>query len=350
MVQISANIMFNVAKKPCQKFLVEKRESEIVIKWIPAKVGQKIYNPDELATFIGDTEKLIYYCLVDQDNDNELIKRIKAYWLRWGPLIPIKRNSRAEYCEISLGQLLVLMWTCYAFKEIWTCNDEMLREVERLNNITRIMDFLEGISSTAFGNIERKYWYPVPNDNFLNNGDNCLFKWEFSEKIPDNKLPILYFPNIPAEFEFQEEKINWVREAVLQCIANYLRKQSIRFTPEVRGDEIYLIGHTQNLYLAYFISSTVGNRRFMLCPACSQLLPDSEAYKKTKINKWYKEQKTPRKLKKRLRYYIHSGEITHDQYKDWGREINDLFEQGMEESEIWSMIRKRILKQRKQES
>lgn len=337
--EFPAKLQFLPKKRPCKNvsFYTETLKNSIVLEWVPGDSSETIKASD-FERFLSDTKTLLktysdvcFFAISKINNSNE-IKKMESltlsYWGEWGPIILTKSNS------IRIDELLFLGYWYYILRIFWSESTDLeFIPLQGLFNNIKAQSLSEPAGDSSRSPM---YWYPF----FDFTGDR-LVTW-----VPLSKKPsefMLLFKH-PAQkdlnrLEFGTGRIDWVKQNILQNIANYISRHKLFFEASVRGNEIHFTGCTTDLFLAFLVNEVVVTKQkgieYCHCGCGKPIPPGRKFYATDKC-----DQNRP---KKRIANWLGTmksrEQLSKQEYDLLMNQTDELISDGKSEQEIRKIIK-----------
>lgn len=336
---LPAQLRFTVYKQPCKNIHIISSNNDVVVKWEAGDL-QEIKTKD-LEEFKNDTMGLFTFLFTALHIGKAIpIDLVENYFSTWGPI----QQSPSKKNEINLKEMIDLCYagfSCLSLINMWR-NPELIerffREIESYNKSTN--GFLP----------QAKYWYLDMDKN--KKGEYEITFLPRSEKLEKKYSFIRPYIKQPSEkdyIKFENEpnnKLKFVREAILQNIADYITRQNLTFRAKVEMDQLYLCGSTSNRVLAYIMLNIYGitNKELAFCECgCGKIVPEGRKYYASDKCIEKKRNHAPlKKIKSWLRTKKSRGTITDTQYFDLCKKADKLYNSDYTEDQIREHIRKEL--------
>lgn len=366
MIEFPSKIHFVPRANGAKEVKIEYTDDNILLKWVPGDKRAKIKKPSTVEDFLVDTDKLIHYYggyfLLDLLEKQEKPLKFNPaidYWERWGPLVPVKGKQTEMKLLFDLLEMclsaLVFKYSC-----IQSNSDKILPLLEGFfsaveNGVfSHAVKLQEKIEIPRYWTILYIYKSHVPK----------YIKQETDYKKPFHWVPIyqrginrfkefntfkilLKHPPTKSREDFKifpELKLSWIRECLLQNLAEYLSKQRLIFKASVVGKSMNFSGETDNLLLAYlvgYLAKTENEIKFCSC-GCGQIVPSNRMKSGTATRKCYdkiRDREDPKRgVNSWLRTMKSRGQISQKEYEGFCSKVDRLYEKGLNENEIKSAI------------
>lgn len=361
-----SKLTFRPIKRPCTnvQLINDVNENEYYIHWTPGKASR--LTEEEILDFTKDTGDLLlklgmFSVTVGWNKGNEQLSsehgdfdlQCVNYWKKWGPLYPIPgkkyfSDTNEPYFRTNLIDLTTLGLTDLFINVFWNSPDDEIV----IEGLKRFFALVVSCNYYYSENPNEKFekptiWYSHPD---IVDG-RPIIEWSHGRHKLKSKGALGLYLLHPSDKELEnilsddEAKINWVKQNLLQNIADYINRQSINYKTIVLGNEIHLEGETSDLFLSYTIGSlmrTVGRKaKFCEC-GCGNLVPPARDKYASEICRTRHRDKADerRPLKAWLRTNRSRGKVNPNHYEKLRSLIDELHFQGYSPAEIKAEIRK----------
>ncbi|HWQ40556.1 MAG TPA: hypothetical protein VN456_00800, partial [Desulfosporosinus sp.] len=242
-----SQLNFRPRKRPCTNVQLVYEENEYYIHWTLGK--SSILTEEETLSFNKDTGDLLltlgmFSLTIGWNNDKQLSSQYRDfylqcvnYWKKWGPLYPIPgkkyfSDKNEPYFRTNLIDLATLGLTDLFISVFWNKPDDEI-VVEGLKR------FFELVVSCNYYYTEHpneksekpNIWYSLP---AIVDGQPVI-DWSYGKHKLKSKGALGLYLLHPSDKELEnilnddEAKISWVKQNLLQNIADYINRQSINY-------------------------------------------------------------------------------------------------------------------------
>lgn len=345
-----AKIQFLPRLAGVKKIWEVQTEESLFLEWIPGDKKKRI-DKKQMNEFIKDTNNLIFYygeeffgIMSEIENRKPInMEIIKKYWQQWGPLVSSSEN------KTTLAELMETCLFIILLKVIWHKTNEnyVLPYIEKyFETVDKYTKAITEANKNPL--LEKKipipkYWGAV--FDFNEEKSRNLIEWyPMPQKPPQKKskqisLFNLYIKHPPDKERmnynlFPEKKLDWIRESILQVIADYIMKLRPTFFARVTGTEMHFTGQTDNLLLAYIMSEIflVKDKQVKYCECgCGRLVPPNAKKYATPQCKY---NKPIYRIKDWLSHRKQRGTLTEVKHQKLIEIAEDLFEQNHTEQQV----------------
>ena len=188
-----------------------------------------------------------------------------------------------------------------------------------------------------------KYWYP-----FIDFAEDKPLVWIplSSKKLIESEFILLFKHPTEAELIGLESgvknQIDWVKENILQNVADYIGRQKLSFGASIKGKEMHFTGNTTNLFLVFLMNEVIVTKQreieFCKCGCGKPIPPGRRSYATDKC-----DQNTPKKkIANWLGTRKNRGQLSYEGYVSLMDEVDDLILDGKSEQEIREIIKSKV--------
>lgn len=241
-----SQLTFRPIKRPCINVQLINEDDDFFIQWTPGK--SSTITDEETVRFIADTGNLLltlgmFSVTLDWNKGNEQLSakykdfdlQCVNYWKEWGPLYPIPgkkylSDTNKPYYKTKLIDLLTLGLTDLFISVFWHNPDDKI-VIEALERFFALVISCNQYYVNHPNEKSEKptIWYSSP--SIENNSP--IIDWSHSKYKLRSKGALSIYLLHPSDQELEnilsddEAKINWVKQNLLQNIADYINRQSI---------------------------------------------------------------------------------------------------------------------------
>lgn len=358
-----SQLSFRPKKRPCTNVQLVFEENEYYIHWTPGKAS--FLTEEETLSFNKDTGDLLltlgmFSVTLGWNQDKQLTSQYQGfdlqcvdYWKKWGPLYPIPgkkylSDTNEPYFRTNLIDLTTLGLTDLFISVFWNNpDDEIVTE-----GLKRFFDLVESCNYYYEQRPNEKsdkptIWYSLP---AIVDG-RPIIEWAHGKNKLKSKGALGLYLLHPSAKELEnilsdnEAKLNWVRQNLLQNIADYINRQNINYKTVIRGNEIHLEGETSDLFLSYTIGLLMGavGRKAKFCECgCGNLVPPTSHKYASEICRTRHRDKTDerRSIKKWLRTNRGRGKFNPEDYPKLCLLVDRMYLDGYSPEEITAELKK----------
>lgn len=343
MASLVTKVEFSLQKTPAKNISVDI--PKMIITWEPGK--RSYITATEESVFMKETWELLeilgeFYIQAVEKNPVQMnfsyVKNILInYWDKWGPLHPLSHKIK----KLDLSNLFFMGFAFVIMQKFWTDLTNPLI-MQLIDSFFEVASEHHKINKKSHGRREWKLWY-------FDISTSGKFNW-----LPlntQNFLDVIHpYIKLPSTHELEniltfgyEAKEKWIKESVLQNIADYVSAQKLTFKAAINGAEMYLTSTANNLYVAFLINLFfgLGASKIKYCECgCGVPLTKGQRRFATKPCRYrLREKDDLQKLTSWLRVNKNRGKFTEARYKDLCREAESLYEQDFSYKEIQNELK-----------